>query len=60
MESLNLSQFVVQVLSKNVNNLSVEQTAKLCRVFLQKLVLGNSAPSSNIGKSFAALSFLFF
>ncbi len=42
MEVLNLSQSVVQILSKEIDKLSTEQLVKVCRVFLQRLVLGNN------------------
>lgn len=42
MEVLNLSQRVVQILSKEIDKLSTEQLVKVCRVFLQRLVLGNN------------------
>jgi hypothetical protein len=42
MEVLNLSQSVVQTLSREIDKLSPEQLVKICRVFLQRLVLGNN------------------
>lgn len=41
MEVLNLSQNVVKVLATDLDSFSSDQLVKVCRLFLQKLVLGD-------------------
>lgn len=41
MEVLNLSQNVVKVLANDLNSIPTDQIVKICRLFLQKLVLGD-------------------
>ena len=55
MEVLNLSQNVVNTLSGEVEKFSTEQLVKVCRLFLQRLVLGSDIGGNLDERSTAVL-----